>query len=214
MARANSSRPSMVNGLPSMSRARTRAARARLMGMKTPGNDRQPSSLISVSGDRCSMTGLMNTRGRSSLGRPATVLSMMKMRSGALTWTAARPAPSAEYMVSIMSSMRVRTCLVTSVTGVVACRRPGSGKRTILRRAMTFSPVYLLHKLALRGHIDNGISSTTLSPVVIVFRYAEASVPTEHGPVQVYVYRMGRHLGADPRLEVPAQDEHLALVIG
>lgn len=49
---------------------------------------------------------------------------------------------------------------------------------------------------------------------MIVFRYAEASVPTGHGPVQVYVYRMGRHLGADPQAEVPAQDEHVALVIG
>lgn len=48
----------------------------------------------------------------------------------------------------------------------------------------------------------------------IVFRYAEASVPTAHGPLQVVVYRMSQHAGAEPSQVIPAQDEHVALVVG
>src|SRR5437868_5730766 len=48
----------------------------------------------------------------------------------------------------------------------------------------------------------------------IVFRYAEATVPTTHGPLQVVAYRMRDHLDGDPAAPIPAQDEHIALVAG
>lgn len=58
--------------------------------------------------------------------------------------------------------------------------------------------------------------ATLPTPVVdrIVFRYAEASVPTAHGSLRVVVYRMSRHDGAEPSRVIPAQDEHVAVVAG
>ena len=48
----------------------------------------------------------------------------------------------------------------------------------------------------------------------IVFRYAESTIPTNHGPLKVVVYRMREHQGKDPMAPIPAQDEHMALVTG
>lgn len=50
----------------------------------------------------------------------------------------------------------------------------------------------------------------------VVFRYADANVPTEHGPLRVVVYRMSTHDQQDSEgLEtIPAQDEHIALCTG
>jgi GTP cyclohydrolase II len=48
----------------------------------------------------------------------------------------------------------------------------------------------------------------------VVFRYADAVVPTSHGLLRVVTYRMQAHRFGDPLKEVPAQDEHMALVAG
>jgi GTP cyclohydrolase II/3,4-dihydroxy 2-butanone 4-phosphate synthase/GTP cyclohydrolase II len=48
----------------------------------------------------------------------------------------------------------------------------------------------------------------------VVFRYAEATMPTEHGQLRVVVYRMAQSQGLPPLHPIPAQDEHMAIVAG
>ncbi len=52
---------------------------------------------------------------------------------------------------------------------------------------------------------------------MVVYRYADATLPTAHGVLRTVVYRI-REAGTDPLLPepliVPAQDEHLAVVAG
>jgi GTP cyclohydrolase II len=54
---------------------------------------------------------------------------------------------------------------------------------------------------------------------MVVYRYADATLPTAHGVLRTVVYRMreagtGTDLLAPEPLIVPAQDEHLAVVAG
>ncbi len=58
------------------------------------------------------------------------------------------------------------------------------------------------------------LSSPAPQPAPIVYRYADAIVPTHHGPLRVVVYRVKGHEGGDPLAPIPAQDEHMALVAG
>ena len=58
-----------------------------------------------------------------------------------------------------------------------------------------------------------------VASLMVVHRYADATMPTAHGTLRTVVYRLGaakpaEKNGAAASLIVPAQDEHLAIVAG
>jgi hypothetical protein len=70
------------------------------------------------------------------IGPPAICPSMINIRKGSPTWMAARPAPSASSIVSVMSATNVASAPPNSVTGSEDSRSLGSGKRRMVRRAI------------------------------------------------------------------------------
>lgn len=51
-------------------------------------------------------------------------------------------------------------------------------------------------------------------PVLKLIRYADTTIPTEHGALRTIVYRQAPPPGSQSPLLVPLQDEHLAIIAG
>ena len=83
--------------------------------------ERQPSSLVCISSERQTTSGLTSTMGAAGSSLPAQ--SITKIRFITPSWVAASPMPGASYMVASMSSASARIPSSTASTGVAALRR-------------------------------------------------------------------------------------------
>src|SRR5579862_482175 len=110
-----------------------------------PGTDRQPSQPPSSSSPSTSITGLTSTVSGAVWSKRSSPVSGVRSlgawktttRSGTCTWGAARPAPLASIMVSIMSATRWRISGAEgSATSWARCARMGWPMRAIFRMAM------------------------------------------------------------------------------
>ena len=116
-------RPRSVTGAPSRPWPSTRAQSGRAQGSKDPGKDRQPSS--SSSRRRSLPSGRVST-GLHTTPTVRTPLSSGQSKTNIATssptWQAARPTPSAAYIVATMSAASAARCVVVRRHG-----RPGGG---------------------------------------------------------------------------------------
>src|SRR5690606_5303124 len=130
----------MRRGLPSRSRPSTTTRAGRSTMSFRPGMLRQPSSSRASSSLRWTISGLTSANGGVSRSRMSTTMTRRLMP----TCGAARPTPSAAYMVSIMSSMRRRRLSSISATGSAFWRSTGSPRRRIVSSAIPLSALGLL----------------------------------------------------------------------
>ncbi len=103
-------------------------AQSRSTSSQISGTDRQPSWNVANSSDAQRISGLMKAIGFLAPSRWSR--SITSTRLGTPTWMAARPMPSAAYMLSIRSSMSLRVSSSTRATEL-GDRFPGRGSGAV-----------------------------------------------------------------------------------